>query len=44
VRVLGRTAPERRLGKPLEGRRLRHEYLYLGYDVEPDCTEADTPP
>lgn len=31
-------------GKPLEGERVWHEYLYLGYDVEPDCTQADFPP
>ena len=29
-------------GKPLEGRRRWHYYYYLGYDVEANCTEADT--
>ena len=28
-------------GKPLEGRRLWHAYWYLGYDVEPSCTEEE---
>ncbi len=28
-------------GAPLSGRRVWHRYFYLGYDVEPDCTEAD---
>lgn len=31
-------------GKPLDGRRLWHAYHYLGYDVEPDCTEAESKP
>ena len=31
-------------GKPLSGLRKWHSYYYLGYDVEPDCTEADTKP
>lgn len=29
-------------GEPLKGRRRWHTYYYLGYDVEPSCTEADT--
>lgn len=28
-------------GKPLKGKRLWSEYYYLGYDVDPDCTELD---
>ena len=28
-------------GKPLEGRRRWHQYYYLGYDVEADCTAKD---
>lgn len=28
-------------GPPLKGKRLWHEYYYLGYDVEPNCTEKD---
>jgi hypothetical protein len=28
-------------GKPLEGKRLWSKYYYLGYDVDPDCTELD---
>ncbi len=28
-------------GQPLKGRRLWHQYFYLGYDVEPDCQPAD---
>ena len=29
----------------LTGERLWHRYVYLGYDVEPSCTEAEvTPP
>jgi hypothetical protein len=31
-------------GKPLEGRRLWHAYWYLGYDVEPSCTDKDVAP
>jgi hypothetical protein len=31
-------------GKPLESRRLWHSYYYLGYDVDPTCTAADTKP
>jgi hypothetical protein len=31
-------------GKPLESRRLWHSYYYLGYDVDPTCTDADTKP
>ena len=31
-------------GKPLEGIRKWHYYYYLGYDVEPSCTERDTQP
>ena len=31
-------------GKPLEGQRSWHYYYYLGYDVDPDCTEGDTKP
>jgi hypothetical protein len=31
-------------GKPLEGRRRWHDYYYLGYDVDPSCTDADTEP
>lgn len=28
-------------GEPLRGTRIWHHYDYLGYDVEPTCTEAD---
>ena len=28
-------------GEPLKTRRLWHQYYYLGYDVEPSCTEED---
>lgn len=28
-------------GRPLEGQRRWHYYYYLGYDVEPNCTEAE---
>lgn len=28
-------------GKPLEGTRRWRAYYYLGYDVEPDCTDGD---
>lgn len=28
-------------GEPLMGKRLWHEYHYLGYDTEPTCKEAD---
>lgn len=28
-------------GEPLKGKRLWHEYYYLGYDVEPNCFERD---
>jgi len=28
-------------GEPLKNKRLWHEYYYLGYDVEPNCTEKD---
>ena len=28
-------------GKPLEGTRRWHRYHYLGFDVEPNCVEAD---
>lgn len=28
-------------GEALKSRRLWHEYYYLGFDVEPDCREAD---
>ncbi|MCK4867017.1 MAG: hypothetical protein KAT39_03120, partial [Alphaproteobacteria bacterium] len=28
-------------GKPLEGARRWHAYYYLGYDIEPDCTDRD---
>lgn len=31
-------------GKPLESRRTWHSYYYLGYDVDPTCTNADTQP
>lgn len=31
-------------GKPLEGRRLWHAYWYLGYDVEPSCTDKEVAP
>lgn len=29
-------------GKPLTGKRLWHQYYYLGYDVEPNCSEKET--
>jgi hypothetical protein len=29
-------------GKPLRGKRRWHQYYYLGYDVEPNCTPAET--
>jgi hypothetical protein len=29
-------------GQPLKSRRLWHAYYYLGYDVAPSCTDADT--
>jgi hypothetical protein len=29
-------------GAPLKGSRRWHQYLYLGYDVSPTCTDADT--
>jgi hypothetical protein len=29
-------------GEPLTGRRTWHAYYYLGYDVEPNCTAAET--
>ena len=28
-------------GKPLVGKRIWHNYYYLGYDVEPSCKEKD---
>lgn len=28
-------------GLPLKGKRVWHRYYYLGYDMEPNCTEAD---
>jgi hypothetical protein len=28
-------------GKPIEGKRRWHQYYYLGYDVEADCTTKD---
>jgi hypothetical protein len=28
-------------GRPLKGKRQWHRYFYLGYDVEPNCTEAE---
>lgn len=28
-------------GKPLTGKRLWHQYFYLGYDVEPNCSDQD---
>ena len=28
-------------GQPLKSRRLWHQYYYLGYDVEPSCTDGD---
>ena len=31
-------------GKPLGGRRVWHDYYYLGYDVAPDCSRRDTQP
>jgi len=31
-------------GKPLSSTRRWHAYYYLGYDVEPDCTPADSAP
>ncbi|NUS38952.1 MAG: hypothetical protein HOQ02_08010 [Lysobacter sp.] len=29
-------------GRPLHGRRLWHAYVYLGYDVDPTCSESET--
>jgi hypothetical protein len=29
-------------GKPLRGKRKWHQYYYLGYDVEPNCTPPET--
>jgi hypothetical protein len=29
-------------GKPVQGKRRWHQYYYLGYDVEADCTTNDT--
>ncbi len=29
-------------GKPLTGRRLWHDYYYLGYDTQPTCKNAET--
>jgi hypothetical protein len=31
-------------GKPVEGKRRWHAYYYLGYDVDPNCTAAETKP
>lgn len=31
------------VGKPLDGTRKWHEYYYLGYDTEADCTPLDVP-
>ncbi|HEY6837154.1 MAG TPA: hypothetical protein VI389_00290 [Geobacteraceae bacterium] len=31
-------------GEPAKGKRLWHRYYYLGYDVEPNCTERDYEP
>ncbi len=31
-------------GRPLEGRRVWHAYWFLGYDVDPSCTEKDVAP
>ena len=28
-------------GAPLRSRRLWHQYVYLGYDVEPSCEDGD---
>jgi hypothetical protein len=28
-------------GEPLRSRRVWHHYYYLGYDLEPNCVEAD---
>ena len=28
-------------GLPTKGKRIWHEYYYLGYDTEPDCNESD---
>ncbi|MBK5275700.1 MAG: hypothetical protein JJE30_11685 [Desulfuromonadales bacterium] len=28
-------------GEPLKSKRLWHEYYYLGYDVQPNCTKKD---
>jgi hypothetical protein len=30
--------------KPLQGKRRWHRYFYLGYDVEPTCTDPETEP
>jgi hypothetical protein len=30
--------------KPLQGKRRWHRYVYLGYDVEPTCTDPETEP
>ena len=29
------------LGQPLVGKRIWHQYFYLGYDIEPTCGERD---
>lgn len=29
-------------GEPLHSLRIWHEYVYLGYDISPDCADADT--
>jgi hypothetical protein len=29
-------------GKPLRGKRRWHQYYYLGYDIEPNCSPEDT--
>jgi hypothetical protein len=31
-------------GEPLKGERTWHSYVYLGYDVEASCTDADSQP
>jgi len=31
-------------GEPLEGKRVWHQYYYLGQDLEPNCTDKDTAP
>jgi hypothetical protein len=31
-------------GQPLKSKRIWHEYVYLGYDVEPSCSEDDFSP